>query len=145
MPVYLPPPENILALQNSSCMANDDALVVLLVDDSLLIIDRIIGLLDEVGNIRIIFQASSYSEAVGIVAEAEPDIVLMDIFLGGRISFDLLKFLGENYPSVETAVISNHAGEHYRDICKKLGARHFFDKSNEFGLLVNMMSGKKNR
>ena len=132
-------------MQNSSCMANDDALVVLLVDDSLLIIDKIIGLLDEVGNIRIIFQASSYSEAVGIIVEAEPDIVLMDIFLGGRISFDLLKFLGENYPSVETAVISNHAGARYREICKKLGATHFFDKSNEFELLVNMMSGKKNR
>jgi DNA-binding NarL/FixJ family response regulator len=126
-------------------MANDDDLVVLLVDDSLLIVDKIIGLLDEVGNIRIIFQASSYGEAVGIIVEAEPDMVLMDIFLGGRISFDLLKFLGENYPSVETAVISNHAGEHYRDTCKKLGARHFFDKSNEFGLLVNMMSEKKNR
>jgi DNA-binding NarL/FixJ family response regulator len=125
-------------------MASDDHLVVLLVDDSVLIVDKIIGLLDEVDNIRIIFQASSYSEAVEIVEEAEPDIVLMDIFLAGRISFDLLKFLGENYPTVETAVISNHVGEHYRDSCKKLGAWHFFDKSTEFNLLIKMLNEKKN-
>jgi DNA-binding NarL/FixJ family response regulator len=142
--VYLPSPENVLALQNIFPMPNDDdKLVVLLVDDSLLIVDKVLGLLQELENIRIIFQASSYSEAMGIVEEAEPDIVLMDIFLGGRISFDLLKFLGENYPSVETAVISNHAGERYRETCKKLGARHFFDKSNEFKLLVKMISEKK--
>jgi DNA-binding NarL/FixJ family response regulator len=131
-------------LQNKFCMSNDDRkLVVLLVDDSLLIVDKVLGLLQELENIRIIFQASSCSEAVTIVEEAEPDIVLMDIFLGGRISFELLKILGEKYPSVETAVISNHAGVRYRESCKKLGARHFFDKSNEFRLLVKMMSEKK--
>jgi two-component system, NarL family, response regulator DevR len=140
----LPSPENILALQNKFCMSNDDGkLVVLLVDDSLLIVDKVLGLLQELENIRIIFQASTCSEAIIIVEEAEPDIVLMDIFLGGRISFELLKILGENHPSVETAVISNHAGARYRESCKKLGARHFFDKSTEFRQLVKMMSEKK--
>jgi DNA-binding NarL/FixJ family response regulator len=131
-------------LQNKFYMSSDNGkLVVLLVDDSLLIIDKVLGLLQELDNIRIIFQAGSYNEAVTIVEEAEPDIVVMDIFLGGRISFDLLKILGENFPSVETAVISNHAGDHYRQSCKKFGARHFFDKSNEFRQLVKMMSEKK--
>jgi two-component system OmpR family response regulator len=126
-------------------MSSEDKLVVLLVDDSALIVDKIIGLLPEVENIRIIFQAGSYNEARSIILEAEPDIVLMDIFFGDRISFELLKFLQENYPSIETAVISNHAGERYRDMCKKLGARHFFDKSNEFNLIAKMISEKKNR
>ena len=126
-------------------MPGEDKLVVLLVDDSALIVDKIIGLLQEVDNIRIIFQAGSCNEARGIILEAEPDIVLMDIFFGDRISFELLKFLQENYPSIETAVISNHAGERYREMCKKLGARHFFDKSNEFNLIAKMISEKKNR
>jgi DNA-binding NarL/FixJ family response regulator len=126
-------------------MRDDDKLVVLLVDDSVWIVDKVVGLLQEVENIRIIFQAGSYDEAVDIIQEAEPDMVLMDIFLGDRISFELLKFLGEKYPSIETAVISNHAGERYREICKNFGAHHFFDKSNEFNLIAKMISEKKNR
>jgi len=44
-------------LQNNYPMPNDDdKLVVLLVDDSLLIVDKVLGLLQELENIRIIFQ-----------------------------------------------------------------------------------------
>ncbi len=72
-------------------MVNEEKLVVLLVDASVLIMDKMIGVLQEVENIRIVFQANSYSEAVRIIEETEPDIILMDIFLGDKINFDLLK------------------------------------------------------
>jgi DNA-binding NarL/FixJ family response regulator len=142
--LYLRPPRIDFPLYNQIPMVNEEKLVVLLVDDSVLIMDKMIGVLQEVENIRIVFQANSYSEAVRIIEETEPDIILMDIFLGEKINFDLLKFLREKYPSARTAIITNYAGKHYRDICEKLGAHHFFDKSNDFDLIPKMICGNKN-
>lgn len=129
--------------ESKFCMANDEMLIVLIVDDSELVMEKMICMLKELSNIKIVFQASSYAEAIIIIEEAEPDIVLMDIFLGNKVGMDLLKFLQAKYPSIEIGIISNHAGPHYRDICKKLGAHHFFDKSNDFELIPKMIGNRR--
>jgi DNA-binding NarL/FixJ family response regulator len=119
-----------------------DKLVVLVVDDSVLIMDKMIAIMQEIENIRIVFQASSYTQALTIVEEAQPDIVLMDIFLGEKTGIELLKCIKGNYPSIKIIIITNHSGQHYRNICKKLGAHYFLDKSNDFDLIPKIISGK---
>jgi DNA-binding NarL/FixJ family response regulator len=139
--LYLPSGDYELSLHNQICMVNDEKLVVLIVDDSVLIMEKMIGILQDIENIRIVFQANGYGEAVRIIEEAEPDIVIMDIFLRGKIGMDLLQFLQKKYPSIKIAVITNHAGPHYRELCKRFGAHHFFDKSNDFDMIPKMIGG----
>lgn len=123
-------------------VVNEERLVVLLVDDSALIMEKMIGMLQEIENIRIVFQASCYNEAIGIIKEAEPDMVLMDIFLGDKIGFDLLNFLKIKYPAIEIVILTNHAGLPYREVCEKIGAHHFLDKSNDFGLIPKIINDR---
>jgi DNA-binding NarL/FixJ family response regulator len=123
---------------------NDERLVILIVDDSELIIEKMIGMIQDLDNIRIIFQAASYGEAFTIVTEVEPDIVLMDIVLHDKTGADLLKFIREKYQgSIETVVLTNHVGQHYRDICNRLGANYFLDKSSDFDLIPKMIRDKQ--
>lgn len=136
--------ENVLALRKQIHMVNNERLVVLLVDDSVLIMDKMIGILREIEDIRTVIQASCYSEAVPIIEEVEPDVVIMDIFLGDSIGFDLLNFLKARYPSIGIIVITNHSGQRYRDLCKKMGAHHFLDKSNDFELIPELIRGGNN-
>ena len=124
---------------------NDDKLIILIVDDSALIIEKMIGILHDLDHIRIVFQASSYAEAVTIIREMEPDIVVMDIFLQNHIGIDLLKFIQEKYEEIEVIVLTNHVGQHYRDTCKKLGAHHFLDKSVDFDMIPKMISARHAR
>lgn len=114
-----------------------------MVDDSALIIEKMICMLQDLDNIRIVFQASNYAEAITIIRETEPDIVVMDIFLQDNIGIDLLKFMQEKYEGIEIVVLTNHVGEHYRDICKKLGAHHFLDKSIDFDLIPKMINARR--
>lgn len=116
--------------------------VVLIVDESVLITERLIGILEELENIQIILQAASYGEAIDIIREVEPDVVLLDIYLPDRTGLELLKLIREQYPYIETAVITNNSTENYRNICKKLGAHHFFDKSKDFDLIPKMILDK---
>lgn len=127
-------------MQPQICRVNEEKLVVLVVDDSALIMDKMIGILGDIENIRIVFQANDHAEAIAIVEEAEPDLIVMDIFLQGQISFDLLKFLRSNYPALQTVVITNHAGQHYRDRCLRMGAHHFFDKSKDFDRIQEIIN-----
>jgi DNA-binding NarL/FixJ family response regulator len=122
---------------------NDEKLVILIVDDSPLIIEKMIGLLQELDHIRIVFQAGSYAEAMAILVEVEPDIVIMDIFLRDKIGIDLLKLMQEKYDSIEIAILTNHVGQHYQDICKRLGAHHFLDKSSQFDMIPKLIGNRR--
>ncbi|MDP4151731.1 MAG: response regulator transcription factor [Bacteroidota bacterium] len=120
-------------MQHHFSKVNDERLVILIVDDSELIMEKMIGLLEDKDHIRIIIQASSYPEAALLIDEIQPDIVLMDIVLRERTGIELLRSMHDKYRgSMLPVILTNHAGPHYRDACRKLGAHYFFDKSNEF-------------
>jgi len=114
---------------------SNDKKVVLIVDESILIVERMIHLLEELEHIQVILHASSYNEAMDIIQEVEPDIVLLDIYLPDKLGFELLKRIREEYPSIEVSVVTNYVSDHYRTICLKIGAKDFFDKSKDFDLI----------
>ncbi len=113
--------------------------VILIVDDNMNFVDRMIGLLEEVTNVQNIHVASDYDEARRILAEEIPDIVLLDINLPGKNGIELLKLIKKNTAVCEVIMITNHADDYYREQCYELGAKHFLDKSNDFGLVPNII------
>ncbi len=109
--------------------------VILIVDDNMNFVDRMIGLLREVTNVGEIHTAADYDEARRMLAEEEPHIVLLDINLPGKNGIELLKMIRKNSPGCEVIMITNHADDYYRDQCHELGAKYFLDKSNDFALV----------
>ena len=106
--------------------------VILIVDDNLNFIDRMIVLLKEEDIVCTTHVASNYDEARRILAEINPDIVLLDINLPGKNGIDLLKLIKKNSAECEVIMITNHADDYYREQCYELGAKYFLDKSNDF-------------
>jgi len=113
---------------------------ILIVDDSALIVERLIGMLNGLRSVKDITTASNYREAVVILAETEIDIVILDIHLTGKNGIDLLKFIVKNYPHIKVVMLSNAANKKYRESCKKEGALHFIDKSKEFELIPEVLT-----
>lgn len=106
--------------------------VILMVDDNLNFVDRMILLLKEAEIVCTTHTASNYDEARKILAEINPDIVLLDINLPGKSGIDLLKVIKKNSAACEVIMITNHADDYYREQCYELGAKYFLDKSNDF-------------
>jgi DNA-binding NarL/FixJ family response regulator len=113
---------------------------VLIVDDNLNFVDRMIGLLDEVKTIKNIITATDFDEARKLLALESPDIVLLDINLPGKNGIELLRIIRQNNKDCEVIMITNHADDYYRQQCFELGARHFLDKSNDFALVPGIIS-----
>jgi DNA-binding NarL/FixJ family response regulator len=85
-------------------------------------------------------QVHSYSEAIDSLVKARPDIVLLDINLPGTNGIELLRYLKKNDPSIVVIMFSNRGNVYYKDLCKKLGAEFFVDKSKGFDELPGIIT-----
>ncbi len=115
-------------------------LVMLIVDDNMRFIERMIGLLDEANNIGYINVANDYNEATRIIDEERPDVVLLDINLPGKSGIEILKLIRNSGQQSHVIMVTNHADDYYRNQCKEIGADHFLDKSNDFSKVPGIIS-----
>ena len=113
---------------------------VLIVDNSFLIIDRLIGMLKEAASVEIIFTATNFNEAVNILKINKTDIVLLDIQLPGENGIELLKYIMKTYSGIKVVMLSNQVSKYYQQLCKKEGAVNFIDKSKDFDLIPEIVA-----
>ncbi len=107
------------------------ALRVYLVEDSPLVRERLETMVTAIAGARTVGSAARADDAIrGILAE-HPDVVVLDLKLAQGSGFDVLRAVHDADPSIDVYMLSNFAAEPYRRLAEKLGAREFFDKSNE--------------
>ena len=115
------------------------AKLVLIVDNSIFIIERLLIILKEVKGIEKIVTATNYEEAVNILEEMKMDIVLLDIQLPGKNGIELLKYIVKNFPAVNIIILSNLVSDYYQKLCLDLGANCFIDKSKDFASIPDVI------
>jgi len=108
------------------------SLKVFLVEDSPIVRERLETLLASIDGASAVGHASGASEAIRAILEAQPDAVVLDLKLSDGSGFDVLRAVHERAPAIDVYMLSNFAGEPYRRLAVRLGAREFFDKSTEF-------------
>ena len=112
----------------------------MIVDNSSLIIERLISILSEVKIVQKIFTATDYSGAVKMLSGNETNIVLLDIHLPGKNGIELLKFIVRHYPGTKVVMLTNLVSEYYQKLCKKIGSVRFIDKSKDFDLIPGVVT-----
>ncbi|HSG77496.1 MAG TPA: response regulator transcription factor [Burkholderiales bacterium] len=105
---------------------------VYLVEDSPLVSERLLEMLESVPGVRVTGRAAGADEAIREILAARPDVVVLDIRLAQGSGFDVLRTLHDRAPEIEVYMLSGFATEPYRHLAARLGARGFFDKSTEF-------------
>jgi len=113
---------------------------ILIVDDSPLIVRRLIDMLSELPNLEWIKNAGNYADGIELVQRHNPGILLLDINLPDKSGIELLRICKENNPATKVIMITNQANEQYRKLCLKLGADYFIDKSKEFEQIADTIA-----
>ena len=113
---------------------------VLVVDDSPQVRKRIVALLDESPQIRIVGEAGSGREAIEAVDRTRPDTVVLDIRLPDQNGIDLLKRFKGRYPKMTIIMLTNLDNPRYRQACRRLGADHFLNKAMDFEKIVDTIN-----
>jgi DNA-binding NarL/FixJ family response regulator len=108
---------------------------VFLVEDAPLLRERLEAMLAAIPGVQTVGHAAEAEAAVEGILAAGADAVVLDLQLAKGSGFDVLRALRGRAPQVAVYVLTNFANEGYRRAAERLGARGFFDKSNDIGLL----------
>lgn len=112
-------------------------LKVFLVEDSLLVRERLAALIVMISGVEIVGEAGDSGTAVNGLARCDADVAVVDLQLGETSGMDVLAALARLDRRVVSIVLTNHSTRSVRDACVKLGADYFFDKTEEFKLALD--------
>jgi DNA-binding NarL/FixJ family response regulator len=113
--------------------------IVLVVDDSPIIIERLNSMLAGLENVQSIIYAKNYATAI-LLLEEKPDIAILDINLPDKSGIELLRYIKNSNAAVTVIMLTNQSGDYYRNLCMRLGAQYFIDKSSEFEQVPSIIS-----
>ena len=85
----------------------------LLVDDYAILSAGLRALLGYCDDIEIVGEARNGTEAVELVGELRPDVVLMDIAMPGLNGIEATRLIREQYPHTRVLVLSQHGERQY--------------------------------
>jgi DNA-binding NarL/FixJ family response regulator len=112
---------------------------ILIADDSTEIRKRIIDMLSEWTDITVVGQAENVSEAIERIHELKPDIIILDISMPGGSGIDVLEKIERNDKIPVVIILTNYPFPQYQKRCLDAGADFFFDKSNEFERVIEVL------
>lgn len=110
---------------------------VLIVDDHKLIRDGIVAILDKTDDIEAMGSVGSGEEAVNFVREEKPDLVLMDIVMGGMNGIEATRWIKDFEPSVRVILITMEISKEYVAAGIKSGVNGYLPKDVDFSQLVD--------
>jgi len=102
---------------------------IMIVDDHPIVRKGLRMIIERRKDFSIVAEASSANEAIRIIAEKEPDVVIADISLEGNVNgLELVKAIRERYPGVTPLVLSMYDESLYAERAIRAGARGYVMK-----------------
>lgn len=109
---------------------------VFVVDDSVIIRQRLKRVLTDELEIQVIGEAGEAHAATIAILEQKPDVVLLDLHLLDGSGIDVLQDLKKEKPGPAVIILTDYPYPEYRQLCLEAGADFFFIKSTEIDLVV---------
>jgi DNA-binding NarL/FixJ family response regulator len=116
---------------------NMERIKVLIVDDHQLIRKGLRDILTTDQSIEVVGEASDGLEAVTMVAEKEPNVVLMDISMPIMNGIEATRQIKEKYPSIAVIILTLHDSNAYVIDAVQAGASGYLLKDASEELLLH--------
>lgn len=104
---------------------------VLLVDDHVLVRAGINSLLQTIDGVEVVAQASNGAEALQLVAEHRPDVILMDIAMDIMNGLEATAEIQRGFPQTKIVILSMYLNEAYVEQALRAGASGYLLKDSE--------------
>ncbi|MBC8193595.1 MAG: response regulator transcription factor [Candidatus Marinimicrobia bacterium] len=112
---------------------------VYVVDDSELLLERVIALISDNPKLSYKGQSNRYDGTAQKILVLKPDVVILDIRLGDGSGIDLLKELKKSPDCPKIIMFTNYAIPQYKERCLEFGADYFLDKGTGSKVLARTL------
>ena len=120
------------------CSASNST--VFIVEDSAVVRDALVDLLECLPDVTIVGSAEDAETAIDAIARTRPDCVVLDYQLAKGTAIDVLRALQPALHDVTFIVLTNHVTTQYQRVCMKAGASWFLDKAREFAKVKEIIA-----
>jgi two-component system OmpR family response regulator len=120
-------------------MSSNPKIRVLLVEDSRLLAEQILELLQMIPCADALGVVATEREAIDTAMGVTPDLIILDLHLKQGTGFGVLKALTAAHRLPTVIVLTNYALPQYREQALSLGAHYFLDKSGDFDRLPTII------
>jgi two-component system response regulator DevR len=112
---------------------------ILVVDDSAAIRARFVAMLRELPGVEP-HEATGADEALEAVRALPHDLVMLDVHMPGKSGIDVVPIIKALPSPPVVVVLTSHPTEHHRRLSLAQGADYFFDKSRDFGRVLELVA-----
>ena len=116
------------------------ALRAFIVEDSPVILENLVGTLEELANVEVVGSVGDEAAAISWMSQDPQDgadVFIVDVFLRSGTGLGVLQAAQRLGVSARRVVLTNYATADIRRQCLALGASAVFDKSGEIDALVD--------
>ena len=103
---------------------------ILVVDDNPDFCKRVRDFLADNPGINVIGEANDGEEAISKTLDLKPDLVLMDVRMGGMNGLNATQQLKDEYPQMAIIILSTYDLHEYREAARIRGASGYIVKKN---------------
>ncbi|HKZ37046.1 MAG TPA: response regulator transcription factor [Chryseolinea sp.] len=104
---------------------------IFLVDDHTLMRDGIVSMLSDCSDIQVVGSSSNGEEAINMVQELQPDVVLMDIMLRGMTGIEATRWIKEQDKNVKVILVSMEVKKEFLQAGIQSGINGYLPKDTD--------------
>jgi DNA-binding NarL/FixJ family response regulator len=108
-------------------------------DDSPVVRVRLAHIFDDVEGVKIIGEAQNVKDSIDSIKKLNPDAVILDLNMPDGNGIEVLKSIKTSNSKTKVIILTNYPFPQYKKICMEFGADYFFDKSNDFNKIVDII------
>lgn len=108
--------------------AKSSTSTVLIVDDHPVLRRGLAALIESEPDLAVIGEAAAVNEAMVLIGEHQPNLVIVDLTLEGSDGLELVKAMRVKHPTIPALVLSMHDEAVYAERALKAGARGYVTK-----------------
>jgi DNA-binding NarL/FixJ family response regulator len=118
-----------------SASASKTKIKVLIVDDHRLLRDGLAALLSQADDIEVVGSVPSGEEAISIFPSLKPDVILMDIMMGGMTGIEATRWVKEQDSNIKVILISSEIKKELVTAGIQCGIDGYLPKDVDFNIL----------
>ena len=120
----------------AAAIVQHDKSCILVVDDHPIVREGLVRVIDQTGDLVVCGQAEGIPQALAVIEESKPALVIVDIALGGQNGIELIKDIKARSPGLPVLVHSMHDETMYAERCVRAGAKGYVMKQEPPAVLL---------
>jgi DNA-binding NarL/FixJ family response regulator len=103
-------------------LTSTDLIRIVLVDDHMMLVDSLVSRFHRDTQIEVVGTATNADEGLSLILETEPDVVILDVELPGRGSFDIAEEISSRLKNTKMIFLTGYLSDIFIELALRVNA-----------------------